>query len=275
MKEAIKSFYEMKQFLQQLTTSIFTIFILCSASLQKDKKGKTFLIAHRGGVVDSLTPENSREALLKAVEFGYWMVELDVRVSKDSILIAHHDRNFNRYFSVCKRVGEMTWNEIIALNSEQNTKVQKLEDAFRLCAEHNINVMIDTKVEGYNPVVFQQLIDLLDKYKLREYALMIGTEESTAFFTGKVRLSCTKKQLLRNMKRADYASENYFYFGNPNAEDARWAKDNGIMVVGVINEWALPKTKEMKRAKEIATQLKTLAVSYVQIDSKYDTLFQD
>ncbi|HEX5554141.1 MAG TPA: hypothetical protein VFX43_12930, partial [Chitinophagaceae bacterium] len=50
---------------------------------------------------------------------------------------------------------------------------------------------------------------------LQRGALMIGTAESTPFFTGKIKLSCTRVQLERNMEKPGYAAENYYLFGTP------------------------------------------------------------
>lgn len=74
-----------------LILSFSSLFQIQAQSL-KDYK----LIAHRGGVVDSLTAENSMQALQQAVQKGYWMVEVDLRLTKDSILVTHHDRDFKR-----------------------------------------------------------------------------------------------------------------------------------------------------------------------------------
>ncbi len=49
------------------------------------------LIAHRGGVVDAERPENSAEAITAAIERGYWMIEVDVRRTKDGEPVLHHD----------------------------------------------------------------------------------------------------------------------------------------------------------------------------------------
>lgn len=231
------------------------------------------LIAHRGGVVDSITPENSKEALLKAVEKNYCMVEVDVRLTKDGVLISHHDRDFNKYYHTGKKVVEMTWDEISWLVSDMGTSVQRLEDVFILCREKGLNVMIDNKMEGFDPLVCQQVIELLDKYNLRKNALMIGTSASTEFFTGKVRLSCTRQQLVANMERPDYSPDNYYYFGNPSAEDAKWARKNNILIVGVINEWAIPRDKEKEVVQRMVNRLKALKIKYIQIDSKYDVYF--
>lgn len=67
------------------------------------------LIAHRGGIVDSLSAENSLPALERAIAAGYWMVEVDLRLMEDSVLITQHDRNFRRYFGVDSAVDAMSW----------------------------------------------------------------------------------------------------------------------------------------------------------------------
>ncbi|MDO5524422.1 MAG: glycerophosphodiester phosphodiesterase family protein [Bacteroidia bacterium] len=244
--------------------------VTCSQAPENDS---IKLIAHRGGVVEAGSPENSREALLKAAQRGYWAVELDTRITKDSVLITHHDRNFKRYYGLNRQVSEMDWAEINSLVSEAGTNVQKLEDALALCAEKGLNVMIDNKIPGFPQPVFEELLQLLDKYNLRTNALMIGTTESTEYFTGKIRLSCTREQLEQNMLRTDYSPDNYYYFGNPSTEDAQWAKENDIMIVGVINEWALPKESEDREIEKIIQNLKANDVGYVQLDSKYDSRF--
>ena len=74
--------------------------LLCyqlSAVSQTQKKDNNLeLIAHRGGVVNSKSPENSLKALNEAINRGYYMVEVDVRLTKDGVLITHHDKDFKR-----------------------------------------------------------------------------------------------------------------------------------------------------------------------------------
>lgn len=228
-----------------------------------------YLIAHRGGVVDSITPENSKESIIKAAKHGFWMIEVDIRATKDKVLITNHDKDFNRYFGVDKKVIDMTWKEISELKSENGTYVQKLEDVFKLCSELGLNVMIDNKITGFDIDICNHLIYLLDKYNLRENALMIGTTATTDFFTGKIKISCNKEQLKNNMNRNDYSPNNYYYFGNPTKEDAIWAHQNNIMIVGVINSWAIPNEKEEIIVNEIINNLRDSQVNYIQLDSKY------
>lgn len=231
------------------------------------------MIAHRGGVVQEDTPENSREALLKAAERGYWGVELDARMTKDSVLITHHDKDFIRYYEVDKEVAEMDWEEVSALISTSGTRVQTLEEALVLCAELKLNVMIDNKINGLPIPLFEEMLRQLDELGLRETALMIGNSASTEYFTGKIALSCSREQLEENMLRADYDPNNYYLFRNPSAEDAEWAKQHNIRIVGIINEWALDKERELEEATEIKENILRNGIEYVQLDSKYDSFF--
>ena len=158
------------------------------------------LIAHRGGVVDSVHAENSLPALEAAIKQGYWMAELDLRLTKDGVFILHHDRTFKQ-FGVDRPASAMTWDEIRKLkHNRSGSGVITLEEALRVC-HGRMQVMIDNKIAGNDTVLFNKLIRLLEKYNLLEQALMIGTGESTPYFTGKIKLSCTRQQLEENKKK--------------------------------------------------------------------------
>ncbi|WP_266206168.1 glycerophosphodiester phosphodiesterase [Pontibacter kalidii] len=242
---------------------------------KKQDKTNYHLIAHRGGVVDSTSAENSLAALQKAADKGYYMVELDLRLTKDSVLIIHHDRNFKRYYGVDTPVGEMTWDEVSQLVGDRGNSVLKFEEALKFCSENGLEVMVDNKIRGNDTTLFTGVVDLLKQYNLHTNALMIGTEESTEFFTGKIKLSCTRKQLEDNMKKPGYKPSHYYLFsGNISKEEAKWASKNKIMAVGAINAWGMKSADKMEEARERANALKASGVKYFQIDSIFDVFFQ-
>lgn len=231
------------------------------------------LIAHRGGVVDSLTAENSLDALKKAVKRGYSMVEIDLRLTKDGVLITNHDRNLKRSFGVDADVSTLTWNQMSNLKGAMGNKILRFEDVLNYC-RGKLQVMIDNKIEGNDTVLFTKVIDLLKKYNLYDHALMIGTDESTAFFTGKIKLTCTRQQLEENMLKSNYRSSNYFLFSDRISKpDFEWARQHNILAVGVINSWALKSGDAMQEAKSQADKLKSTGLVWFQIDSIYDRLF--
>lgn len=240
------------------------------------KQHPYFLIAHRGGVVDNSKAENSMPALQAAVENGYYMVEVDLRLTKDRELIIQHDPDFSRYFNDKRRVTEMTWSEISALRSNRGgSRVLRFEEVLKYCSG-KIQLMIDNKISGNDTIIFQKVVELMKQYNLQSQALMIGTDASTPFFTGKIKLSCTRGQLEENMKKSDYHPTNYYLFGaDLSAGDVQWAEQNKILAVGVVNEWRYLRSgaTEEEIQKDIQ-QLKDTGLRYFQIDSKFEQYFK-
>ncbi|MBV8327304.1 glycerophosphodiester phosphodiesterase family protein [Chryseobacterium sp.] len=63
-------------------------------SLNKFPDDKIMVIAHRGGWREA--PENSVAAMKKAIEQGVNMVEIDLAMTKDSVLVLMHDQTIDR-----------------------------------------------------------------------------------------------------------------------------------------------------------------------------------
>ena len=57
------------------------------------KKNTPLRIAHRGG--SGLWPENTIEAFRNAIDLGADGLELDVHLSRDGVLVVHHDEALN------------------------------------------------------------------------------------------------------------------------------------------------------------------------------------
>ena len=241
---------------------------------QAGHQSKYHLIAHRGGLVDSSAAENSLQALEKAVKHGYYMIETDLRVTKDSMLVTYHDASLKRTFGVDASVESSTWKELSVLENKKGYKMLAFEDVLRFC-EGKLAVMIDTKIRGNDPVLFAKVIALLKQYNLYDTALMIGTDESTEFFTGKIKLSCTRKQLEENMQKPGYDPSHYYLFSNNiSKEDFDWATAHNILVVGVINAWSFKSADPVKEAENQADALKAAGVTHFQIDSVFEKLFK-
>jgi len=242
---------------------------------KREIQNKYHLIAHRGGVVDNQTAENSLASLKKASQEGYWMVEVDLRLTRDRVLIIHHDRNFKRYYGINKMVSEMTWDEVKELKGDLGNSVLSFEEALKFCQESNLQVMVDNKIDGFDSDLFGKVVALLKKYERSAQALMIGTDESTPFFTGKVKLSCTRQQLEDNMLKPGFNPNYYYLFSkNISKEDMEWTRKHGILAVGAINAWAFKSDTMLKDAQEEAKKLLEAGVSYYQIDSVFGSLFK-
>ena len=256
-----------------ITSVLFSYLLLASLHSQAQSTKGFRLIAHRGGIVDSTAEQNSLQALIKAIAKGYWMVEIDLRMTKDSVLVTHHDKTFKNSFGLDVAVSSLTWDAVSKLHNANGYRVLKLEEVLQHC-KGKLGVMIDNKLNGNDTAVWTRLISLLKKYDLYNTALMIGTDESTGFFTGKIKLSCTRQQLEDNMCKADYKSSNYYLFSDSISKvDNDWARRHNILVVGVINAWAFHGADAASQAAAQAERLKAAGVRSFQIDAEYASLF--
>lgn len=66
----------------------------CQFSLHNFPQDKVMVVAHRGDWRNA--PENSIWAIKKAVEMGVDMAEIDLALTKDSVLVLMHDRTIDR-----------------------------------------------------------------------------------------------------------------------------------------------------------------------------------
>lgn len=254
-------------------TSVLLIFLLYNLTVYCQSNSHR-LIAHRGGVVDSLRGENSLEALQEAGKRGYYMIEVDVRLTRDSILVTHHDANLKRTFGIDTSLSAMTWNELSRLKNNNGYRILSFEDVLKAARGH-LQIMIDLKIRGDHPAIFNRMIDLLKKYDLYQQALMIGTDESTQFFTGKIKLSCTRAQLEENMKKKSFNPAHYYLFsGDISAADVEWTKKHNILTVGVVNAWSFKDGDGMAPAKAQAQRLIKAGVTCFQIDSMFEPFFR-
>lgn len=249
---------------------VFFVCCICSTIHVYAQFGDHQLIAHRGGVVNDTLEENSLASLMEAGKQGYWMVEIDTRLTKDSVLVAHHDRDLSRYFGVEKQVQDLHWDELSQMRSHGGNTVAKLETLLDLCQDMGLEVMIDLKILGEHPSIFQQLVVMLSERNLQQQALIIPTAEATDFFRDKIKISCSRAQIESYMTRDDFSPDHYYLFTNPSAEDYQWATDLGIQVVGVINY----RGRDELDYPGMADYLKGVGVRYIQLDSRFDHFFK-
>ena len=76
---------------------------------------KIYSVAHRGA--SKHAPENTLASCQKAIEFGVDFIEMDLRETKDGIIILMHDRTVDRTTNGKGKVKELTWEHISQLDA--------------------------------------------------------------------------------------------------------------------------------------------------------------
>ena len=123
------------------------------------------LIEHRGYHNNKKgIPENSVLAFKKAIDNKY-LIELDVRLTKDKKLVVFHDGNLKRVCGVNKRVKDLTYRELLKYNLFDTTlKVPLFSDVIKL-VNGRVPILIETKYHNRYGVLEKILINELSNYK--------------------------------------------------------------------------------------------------------------
>lgn len=115
------------------------------------------VISHRGDWRNY--PENSIPAIESIIRMGVDMMELDVKMTKDSVLVLMHDKTINRMTTGKGLVSDITYDSLMTFNMRRahnvatdSIKVPTLREAL-LCCKDRILVNVDHAYPYYKEIV--------------------------------------------------------------------------------------------------------------------------
>lgn len=88
-------------------------------NLSSPKLEHVLVVAHRGGHKNS--PENSVSSVKEAIHLGVDIVELDVRLTKDKVLVLMHDETVDRTTTGMGLISDYTFDDLRKLKLNDNT----------------------------------------------------------------------------------------------------------------------------------------------------------
>jgi glycerophosphoryl diester phosphodiesterase len=121
-------------------------------------------------------PENSLEAIRHSIESGVDMIEIDVRQTKDGMLVLMHDGTIDRTTNGSGELSNYTYNQLQEFNLEKEFsdtlmhKIPLLEEALNLAKD---KIMIDLDIKGA-PV--KKLVAIVKMTKTENQAVFFDSE---------------------------------------------------------------------------------------------------
>jgi glycerophosphoryl diester phosphodiesterase len=100
-------------------------------------------IAHRGA--SAYAQENSLSAIHKAAEMGADMVEVDVRLTADSVPVISHDENLKRVFGIEGSIRDFSLDELRAMIPDEREPLITLEQLAETCRSLRMGIYLDIK----------------------------------------------------------------------------------------------------------------------------------
>ncbi|TVQ66391.1 MAG: hypothetical protein EA360_06025 [Balneolaceae bacterium] len=267
-----------------MRTAILLALLLITALLPNSVTGQqpgvpdVYLIAHRGGVVDEEHAENSRAAILTALERGYWMLEVDIRETRDGRAILHHDVDFQRYYHDPRRVEEMDWKQIKQLRSDiDGARPLLFSEAAELVAGR-ARLMLDVKGNDLSEGFYREIEEALIRNGLLETTFILSGRQATEYFHDRTSHSISYTRLLDAAEAGEDVSRRYHLFmlaSQLTEEMIQKADELNVLVVAAVNEFRYDQANvdPWEGAQKDIERLLRLGVKHYQIDSMYEPLF--
>ena len=128
-----------------------------AAQIHNPKSKYVIVISHRGDWRNF--PENSALAIESVIKMGVDIMELDLKMSKDSVLVLSHDETLGRCSTGKGRVSDYTYEELKKFKlrrahgaSIDTCRILSLEQALSICKDR-ICVNVDQGYQYYDKVL--------------------------------------------------------------------------------------------------------------------------
>lgn len=215
---------------------------------------KSYIIAHRGVHNNQTIYENTLEAFKQAIKKDY-IIELDIRLTKDNQIIVFHDENTKRITKQNKIVEENTYKE---LNNQNIIHIPLLSEVLEL-VKGKVPLLIEIKHTNKN--IETILMETISKYQ-GEYAIQsfnpkvlywfkrnypsIPRGQLSHKYTNK-KISSTKKSILSNMLFNFLTKPNFISYKYNELSPSRITKykKRNIRVIG----WTITNEREFEHYK--------------------------
>nr|WP_218779802.1 glycerophosphodiester phosphodiesterase family protein [Hymenobacter crusticola] len=143
-------------------------------SLRDPASKQVLVVAHRGDWRNA--PENSLLAIEYAIEKGVDVVEIDLKKSKDGVLILMHDQTIDRTTSGKGKPEDYTWAELqqLTLKNPHGAPTRQRIPTFEQCmlaAKGRVMINVD---KGYD--YFQEAYAVLEKIGTVDHAIIKSSE---------------------------------------------------------------------------------------------------
>ena len=146
-----------------LSFLLFLLLIKPSGRRERMERYKRLRFAHRG-LHDATRAENSLSAFASAVNAGF-AIELDVRLSKDGVLMVFHDDALDRMTSAVGRVDSMTAEQLHSIKlGETEDTIPTFDEVLRL-VDGRVPLLVEIKEDAGKYGVTEKTVEALKNYK--------------------------------------------------------------------------------------------------------------
>ena len=180
-----ESKFELDKFIKKHKKTTLLLFILIMFligayvfSVEKENfNSKIYVNAHRGD--DLSVPENTLSAIKVAIKNKADFAEIDVRLTKDNIVVLSHDASLKRLADKNIIIEDSFYKDLKKINIGKdygvNERVPTLEEVLKY-AKNKIKLNIEIKIKNYNYKLVDEVIKLVRKYNFENYCIITSLD---------------------------------------------------------------------------------------------------
>ena len=129
---------------------------------------KVAIMAHRGASEEK--PENTIEAFWAAAEQGADYIELDCQLSKDGVVMVHHDTSLKRCWGVEEDVQNLTYEELRQIRDTEGHHIPTLREVFFELKDSWLEFNIELKVTPFEDetALVREVMEIIQEYEIQE-----------------------------------------------------------------------------------------------------------
>ena len=215
----------------------------------------TQISSHRGN--SHIAPENTIPALEQAIIAESDYAEIDIRQTKDQILVLMHDSNLKRTSGVNQYLNNMTYAQLNELDVGSwfgkdflNTKIPTLEETLEYC-KGRIKLNIELKISGTETDVEQQLVDLIVKYNFEDQCVISSSKYSSLIKIKEINQNIKTGYILSAVYGNFYSTEYLDFFSIRSNYINKSVVDNVHAAGKEIYAWTVNSIPELLRMKSL------------------------
>jgi glycerophosphoryl diester phosphodiesterase len=209
----------------------------------------------------------------EAVDLGYHMLQVIVRMTRDGIPVVHQDEDFHRLFNDPRGVEVMTWEQIRSLRSESGSShLLSFEEIAEMCSG-KIRLMVDIKVTDPEPSFIEVLYDTMEKYGLLDGLYMISGKSEDFIEKAKFGFPVTAiPEMMDRLANGEEIARHYFLFDSGNrmtSHAIKLCQRNYITVIASVTRSDYQFENALRGAKRDISFLKESGITVFMIDPAY------
>lgn len=138
---------------------------------------KVMIIGHRGAA--GLAPENTLSGIETALAQHVEMIEIDVRQSRDSVLVLMHDKKINRTTNGKGNIGKLTYSELtnfsagVKFNKKyESEKIPTLSEVLKLINGKCILMIELKKGDKHYPGIVKRTIEAIQENNAESWCII-------------------------------------------------------------------------------------------------------